>query len=347
MDILHVTGKKKESYKIEFTYSILWECALGVAAITNKPLLKSLEKPNTYWLEMKQSLSNEMLDQLAYVEKNNTWKALLLTLHMENFSSLEQWEEAVQKLSSTELRFCCLPYLGSELEQSRKEAAFQKSEAINQLKEAAAEADFFPMYIEFICNVEARELREHLIKVMGGWYQMVSARDGKRVLAALQTDVEMKKRVLKKMEPVEFVKWATGGVEYMPEPSVFKVLLIPQYVYRPWNIVADLEATKVLYYPIANESLEPNDRLVPDQFLVLKHKALGDEARLKMVKMLAEEDLTLHVLTERLSIGKSTIHHHLKILRAAQLVKKVGSHYRLQKDSLANLGAELQVYLNK
>ena len=34
----------------------------------------------------------------------------------------------------------------------------------------------------------------------------------------------------KKMKPEEFVEWATGGVHYMPEPSVHHVLLIPNNV---------------------------------------------------------------------------------------------------------------------
>ena len=51
-----------------------------------------------------------------------------------------------------------------------------------------------------------------------------------------------------------------------------------------------------------------------------KHKALGDEARLRIVKMLFEKERTLQEITERLQLGKSTVHHHLKLLRAAKLV---------------------------
>ena len=47
-----------------------------------------------------------------------------------------------------------------------------------------------------------------------------------------------------------------------------------------------------------------------------KHKALGDEARLRIVKMLFEKERTLQEITERLQLGKSTVHHHLKLLRA-------------------------------
>ena len=70
----------------------------------------------------------------------------------------------------------------------------------------------------------------------------------------------------------------------------------------------------MFHYPIANESIPPEDTYTPSYFLVLKHKALGDEARLRIVKILFEKERTLQEITERLQLGKSTIHHHLKLL---------------------------------
>lgn len=125
------------------------------------------------------------------------------------------------------------------------------------------------------------------------------------------------------------------------------VLLIPQYIYRPWNIEADIEGTKVFYYPIANESISPFDKYTPNNFLILKHKALGHEVRMRIVKLLYEEDKTLQEITNQLNIGKSTIHHHLKILRAAKLVEISDSKYSLKKKSVELLDKELSLYLNK
>lgn len=147
------------------------------------------------------------------------------------------------------------------------------------------------------------------------------------------------------MSPEELVEWATGGSTYHPEPSVYHVLLVPQYVYRPWNIEADIEGVKVFYYPAANESIYPDDKYHPSNLLVNKHKALGDEVRLKIVKHLAESDCSLQTITNKLEMGKSTIHHHLKILRSAKLVEIVESKYRLKKNALDALGKELEQYV--
>ena len=48
--------------------------------------------------------------------------------------------------------------------------------------------------------------------------------------------------------------------------------------------------------------------------LVHLFKALGDEARLGIVRSLAEKDLYAEVLAERLSLSPATITHHLKKL---------------------------------
>jgi biotin operon repressor len=190
-------------------------------------------------------------------------------------------------------------------------------------------------------------LKAHLIEVMTLWFKEVISSELELTNQILLTDYESKKKMLEKMSPEELVQWATGGIDYLPEPSVYKVLLIPQYVYRPWTIEADIENTKVFYYPIANESLSQNDKYMPNNFLVLKHKALGDETRLRIVKMLSENNHSLQELTEQLDMGKTTIHHHLKILRAAKLVEINEGKYCLKVSVLELLFKELEQYINQ
>ena len=94
----------------------------------------------------------------------------------------------------------------------------------------------------------------------------------------LYHDAEEKKKMQQRLEPEAFVEWATGGIAYPPKPSVSRVILIPHYIYRPWNIRAKLEGTKIFYYPIADESIdERRERDLPGSMLVRRLKALGDE----------------------------------------------------------------------
>ncbi len=290
MEVYHITSRKRETYNVQVKYSILFECALGIAAITHKRLIDTLEKSQNEWEEMKQSLTEEMREHLQFVEKHNTWKALLQLLYEEDFQDLAQFHGKIDSLSEVDLKYICLPFLGEKYQEKRTLAASGNVTAIHELMELTQEHQFFSTYIRFICDVDVQVLKSHLIAVMTGWYESVIQKEEEEILSILKRDYEAKSEMNKKMKPEEFVEWATGGVHYMPEPSVHYVLLIPQITYRPWNIEADVEDTKVFHYPVANESIHPEDPYEPNYFLVQKHKALGDEARLRIVKMLFEKN---------------------------------------------------------
>lgn len=74
--------------------------------------------------------------------------------------------------------------------------------------------------------------------------------------------------------------------------------------------------------------------------------ALGDETRLKMVKLLAEHDaLCVCELQQAFALGQPTISHHLKILREAGLVevtrRGTWAYYALRRDVLKHVIGEL------
>lgn len=347
MEILQATSRKRETYDVHFAYSPLWECALGIAAVTNSRLLNTLEKPVSYWKKLRGTFSENLNHHLDYVEKNNTWKALLQLLHQHGGNTLDEFCNSVYLLDSIRFKFTCLPYTGEKFQHIREKAATGNENAIIELQRITSDNAFFPQYIEFISKTDSQKLKSHLIDVMTLWYEAVISPEIERTNQILRTDCESKMQMQEKMSPEELVQWATGGINYLPEPSVHKVLLIPQYVYRPWVIEADIENTKVFYYPVANESLSPNDKYMPNHFLVLKHKALGEEIRLRMVKLLAERNYSLQELTEHLNMGKTTIHHHLKILRAAKLVEIIAGKYSLKPNVIELLFKELEQYIKQ
>ncbi|OAK05049.1 transcriptional regulator [Bacillus wiedmannii] len=347
MEVYHITSRNRETYNVQVKYSILFECGLGIAAITHKRLIDTLEKSQNEWEEIKESLTEEMREHLQFVEEHNTWKALLQLLYKGEFQDLSQFHAKIDLLSEVDLKYICLPFLGEKYEGQRHLAASGDVTAIHELEELTQDHPFFSTYIRFICDVHVQVLKSHLIAVMTGWYENVIQKEEEQILSILKRDYEAKNEMNKKMKSEEFVEWATGGVNYMPEPSVHNVLLIPQMTYRPWNIEADIEDTKVFHYPVANESIHPEDLYEPNYFLVQKHKALGDEARLRIVKMLFEKERTLQEITERLQLGKSTVHHHLKLLRAAKLVDIHEGKYVLRKKAVQSLAKELEAFLNR
>jgi ArsR family transcriptional regulator len=74
-------------------------------------------------------------------------------------------------------------------------------------------------------------------------------------------------------------------------------------------------------------------------------KALADEKRLKILRMLLNSDLCVGALANHLGVSKPAVSQHLQILRKAGLVKgeKRGywTHYMVDRDALARIAAEL------
>ncbi|WP_085994197.1 ArsR/SmtB family transcription factor [Oceanobacillus senegalensis] len=346
---LFSTGIKRdrEKYIVEIKSSLLWESALGIAAITNESLIDTLDLSEEDKISITQSLSMEMKEQLEFVQKHNTWKTILQILHQKDFADLISFNKYVMSLSFMELKSIAIPYLGKGQEELKSDLLKGSEEALKELQDMTKEHPFLPSYLEFISKVSFEELKSHLIEVMTGWFKAVIEPNKEKLKSILLRDKALKEKMLNSLEPDQFVEWATDGVKYPPEPSVHKVLLIPHFIYRPWNVEADLEGVKVFYYAVANESISGESKFVPNKLLVQRFKALGDETRLKILKLIKEKNVSLQELTTKLDLGKTTVHHHLKILKSARLVSQKSNEYSIDIKAIENLPMELEIYLEK
>src|SRR5204862_3211157 len=100
-------------------------------------------------------------------------------------------------------------------------------------------------------------------------------------------------------------------------------------------------------YPAADESLGI-DRTAPPVHLLRLHKALSDERRLRILRLLGERDMNLQELSDELGLAKSTTHHHTVVLRAAGLIRTsttVENRYSLRREALADGGTSLTRYV--
>lgn len=198
MEVYHITSRKRETYNVQVKYSILFECALGIAANTHKRLIDTLEKTQSEWEEIKEALTEEMREHLQFVEEHNTWKALLQLLYEEDFQDLSQFNFKIDSLSEEDLKFICLPFLGEKYEEKRRLAATGVVCAIHELKELTDNHQFFSTYISFICNVDVQVLKSHLIAVMTGWYESVIKREEEQIFSILKRDYEAKNEMNKR-----------------------------------------------------------------------------------------------------------------------------------------------------
>ena len=170
-----------------------------------------------------------------------------------------------------------------------------------------------------------------------------------RILAYLERDHALRAVDRGLMSGTDLIERTTGGIRWLPEPSIKRVILAPTYFSRPYNILLAGLDWRFFAYPVADEALEAADRLAPPQSVVRLHRALGDDTRLRILKLLAGRDLYLTEIAQQLELSKPTIKHHLAQLRAAGLVTVVeaGSviYYSLRRDRIESASADLASFL--
>lgn len=190
--------------------------------------------------------------------------------------------------------------------------------------------------------------RERVLEVLRAWLVPFQAIE-ERVGAILQRDYDSRTADRQRLAPADLIEATTGGVRYLPEPGIARVILGPSYFSRPYNLLMSGRDWRFFGYPVADTALDPSDALTPPLSVVRLHRALGDETRLRILKLLASRDLYLTEIAQQLELSKPTIKHHLAILRSAGLVTvtEAGAvmYYSLRGHRLDDASAEIKRFL--
>jgi DNA-binding transcriptional ArsR family regulator len=186
-----------------------------------------------------------------------------------------------------------------------------------------------------------------LAQLLDRWNVEAFAPRWPEIRPILERDVEAKRRLAASVSFAEVVEEATKGGEYVPEVGVERVVLLPTYVHRPWVMQARLGRAAVITYPVADESVARTTEEAQRGRILRLTKALGDETRLRALRHLAVNSCSLQELADQVGVRKSTMHHHLAVLRAAGLVRmRLGEkRYSLRSLPLAQASPLLRDYL--
>lgn len=170
-----------------------------------------------------------------------------------------------------------------------------------------------------------------------------------RVGRMLSGDADQRRVDLGTLRPAEAIERTTGGLRWLPEPAIERVLLAPCYFGRPYNWLFGSTDWRLIVYPISDEALDAGDRLAPPHAAVRLYRALGDDTRMKILRMLVDRDLYLTEIAQRLELSKPTTKHHLTQLRSAGLVTVTEegglTYYSLRRSRVAEAGPELGRFL--
>ena len=170
-----------------------------------------------------------------------------------------------------------------------------------------------------------------------------------RVRAMITRDVEARASEVSRLAPGDLIERVTGGVRYVPEPGIDRVILAPSYFTRPYNFLFSRDGWRLYAYPIADAALDIHDPLEPPLAIVRLHRALGDPSRLRILRLLADGDRYLTEIAQALELSKPTIKHHMAQLRAAGLVilteEGALTYYSLRREGLDAVGVDLRRFI--
>lgn len=188
---------------------------------------------------------------------------------------------------------------------------------------------------------------EAVMSILEGWAEAFAEVEP-RVAAILQRDFDLRAEDRAALSGTELVERTTNGIRLVPEPGIRRVILAPSYFSRPYNFLLGGSDWRFYGYPVADAALDL-DPLAPPSGVLRLHRALGDETRLRILKLLADRDLYLTEIAELLELSKPTIKHHLAMLRAAGLLTVIEAgpviYYHLRRERLEEATGGLRAFL--
>jgi DNA-binding transcriptional ArsR family regulator len=236
----------------------------------------------------------------------------------------------------------------------RRNRPVQRAVGIERIVEAAAgsataQRDFmrlawpedapWQMGLRQLLKASAGETKEALIALLRALDRDMS-RYVDPLLPALEADAMDKHATAATLDPLALIRSAIDTA-YTPTGDVAGVVLIPSFVIRPYVYFFEHADQMVFLYPVADRFTGPIGAGPPERLVKLA-QALGDRGRLQILGALKERDMSVKELGAMLGLPRSTLRHHLGVLRLAGLIRpmQIGTGfpgYQLREEAATDL----------
>jgi DNA-binding transcriptional ArsR family regulator len=200
------------------------------------------------------------------------------------------------------------------------EAARGDREAARQMIEATSDGPECERATARILGMGDEEVADLLQGILRDWEREVFRTHLEAVGSLLHDETAHLRGRLAVLGPHAFLDEVTNGADVLSSPGLEEVTVFPTWVLRPWNVFWEQGATLLLGVPVAEHRLRLDPEAPPDRLVQLA-KALGDERRMRVLRRLTEGNFSLQELADHFGLSKSTLLHHLVILRSAGIVR--------------------------
>ena len=283
-----------------------------------------LELGEDWFAEIVEATSPELRNELETLggEGCHGWLALLGLVaaapHPHDIDSALKWLSGVDpaRLRRALLDYKCAAS-GADSE-TLDRAVEGDEEALADL--FSAKPSLLPHFQELL-GLEPGALRERIVSALTRFRSEVYLKFEDEFGQSTARAASARRALAREVNPEEIIEDVTNGLDYRIPPGVSHLVLVPSVVLRPWALIDRHGDLLIVVYPVADEFIDA-DPDAPPSWVVKLHKALGDERRLRILRRLSQDDgATLEDLAELLDLSKSTVHHHVGLLRAAGLVR--------------------------
>lgn len=266
--------------------------------------------------------------------------------------SSEQLLEAVSGLDPADLRLTLLGYYSRRTRRRVAPdvilaAAGGDPTAERAFLSAAPDGPECERALTRLLSADPSSLRERLVGTMRSWDESVFREHIALVGPLLVMEVDRLRRRMSVLAENDVLLEATNGAEVIAEPGTDSIELFPHWVLRPWNVFWEHQTTQMIGVPIPAEHASANPDDPPDRLVSLA-KALGDERRLRILRRLTTGSFSLQELADHFETPKTTLLHHLVILRSAGIVRVgpgTSPKYSLRTEMPLELNRLLDGYL--
>jgi len=318
--------------------------------------LSDLDLGDEWFDNLAAGMSDKTRDDLASLGSGDVWIGLVALLPEAGLGgSVSDFIDFVKEYDPVDLRFRmsqCWDIFDDQYQDliadaaEGKEGAAEEFLALEQFDKP--QMSRWAKTLETLLGLTPQETKDQIVGILSSFQDEVFAPYEKEFRHYLESDFESKRAMTRRLSPERVIEIATSGITLSGEHTSSPIVLMPSMVARPWVVVSSGPDFNVYAYSVSDENLDM-DPDAPPPWLVKAYKALGDDRRLRILRKLAESDASLAELAKDSDIAKSTLHHHLMLLRAAGLI---GVHigdtkrYSLRRDTMSEAAASLEYYLN-
>jgi DNA-binding transcriptional ArsR family regulator len=357
--IANYTPQRRTPVKVSVTYHSAIDLLFSLWILRERMAgegLADLDLGSGWFDDLQSGMSNMTVADLESLEAGDIWIALVSLLpEAGEGGDVDDFIEFVNAYDSIELRSRltqCYDLFGGEHKELIAAAAEGESGSTDELLAldifGASKMDRWRVTLRFLLEMTPDETKDLLVRTMSGFQKDVFAPHEKAFREQLKSDFRSKRSMARQVSPERLIEIATSGVTVSPETISQPIILMPTMVARPWVVMSGGPGFDVYGYSVADECLDL-DSDAPPPWLVKVYKALGDERRLRVLRRLAGGDASLAELAKDADIAKSTLHHHLMLLRAAGLVSvEVGENkkYSLRETTPTEAASVLNDYMH-